>query len=108
MIGKTFRQWIRQNCERETELSLIEKDIYHFVKHFGVTHYVSAIELGGLEYSVLTEKEYEKRVAASGNASLTSQFYGGMEASVKRSHQKIFRLRSSERKMIGKSQKEIW
>ena len=83
-------------------VSWIEDYIDHFIKHFGVTHYVSAIEIGALEYSVLTEKEYEKRVAAGGNASLTSQLYGGIEVSAKQTHLKKFKLRSSERKQIGK------
>ena len=83
-------------------VSWIEEYIDHFIKHFGVTHYVSAIEIGALEYSVLTEKEYEKRVAAGGNASLTSQLYGGIEVSAKHTHLKKFKLRSSERKQIGK------
>ena len=47
------------DCDKETKL--LEKDIDHFIEHFGVTHYVSAIELGALRFSVLTEKEYEKK-----------------------------------------------
>ena len=47
------------DCDKETKL--LEKDIDHFIEHFGVTHYVSAIELGALHFTVLTEAEYEKK-----------------------------------------------
>ena len=88
------------DCYNETKL--LEKDIYNFIKHFGVTHYVSAIELGALRFSVLTEEEYEKKVAASGSASLNSKLYGGLEVSASRSNHKSFKMRHSERKQIGK------
>ena len=67
---------------------MLEKDIDHFIEHFGVTHYVSAIELGALRFSVLTEEEYEKKVAASGSASLNSMLYGGVDMSASHSNKK--------------------
>ena len=70
----------RRLIESDEHAKLIKEGIRHFIEHLGVTHYVSAIELGGLHFSILTEKEYEKKVAASGNASLNSQLYGGIEA----------------------------
>lgn len=37
-----------------------------FVKHFRITHFVSAIELGAAEYRVLTEEEYSIAVGVAG------------------------------------------
>ena len=92
------------DCDKETKL--LEKDIDHFIEHFGVTHYVSAIELGALRFSVLTEKEYEKKVAASGSASLNSKLYGGLEVSASHSNKKSAKTHHSERKEIGKLTKD--
>ena len=87
------------NYDKTREL---ERDISHFVEYLGVTHYVSAIELGALHFSILTEKEYEKKVAASGNASLNSKLYGAIEATAKQSQLRKFKSRHTERKMIGR------
>ena len=80
----------------------LEEDIRNFVEHIGVTHYISAIELGGLRFSILTEQEYEKKVAASGSASLNSMLYGGVEAQIKNSFIRRSKSRRTERKQIGK------
>ena len=97
--GKGGPSPIIDSDEKTREL---EEDITHFVQFLGVTHYVSAIELGGLHFSILTEKEYEKKVSASGNASLNSQLYGAIEASAKQSQLRKFKSRHTERKMIGR------
>ena len=80
----------------------LEEDISRFVAHIGVTHYISAIELGGLRFSILSEQEYEKKVAASGSASLNSLLYGGVEAQIKNSFTRRSKSRRTERKQIGK------
>ena len=80
----------------------IEAGIKAFVDHFGITHYVSAIELGGLSYKLLTEEQYEKHVAVGGQATLTAMAYGGLAASAKHSHQKKRSEKWSEYKKIGK------
>lgn len=80
----------------------LQRDICSFVRHLGVTHYVSAIELGGSQFSILTEKEYRKKILASGRSSLNAQLYGGIEASSKQSRFRKSKSRHTERKMIGK------
>ena len=97
--GKGGPSPIIDSDEKTREL---EEDITHFVQFLGVTHYVSAIELGGLHFSILTEKEYEKKVSASGNASLNSQLYGGIKVSANQSQLRKFKSRHTERKMIGR------
>ena len=88
--------------DNEAELNLLENDITNFIQHLGVTHYVSAIELGGLNFSILTEKEYESKVSASGSAALNSKLYGDIQASAKRTHHKKVKSSHTERKMIGR------
>ena len=80
----------------------LEDDICQFVQYFGVTHYVSAIEMGGMYFSILTEKEYERKISLSGNASLNCQLYGGLEQSFKQTENKKSKSQHMERKMIGR------
>ena len=88
--------------DSEEETRQLQEDITHFIRQLGVTHYVSAIELGGLNFRVLTEKEYERKIALSGSASLNSKLYGAIEATSSKTN--IWKLKSKreERKMIGK------
>lgn len=44
----------------------IVSDCEDFVRHFRITHYVSAIELGAAQYRVFSENEYYTRVRATG------------------------------------------
>ena len=44
----------------------IVSDCADFVRHFRITHYVSAIELGAAQYRVFSENEYYIRVRATG------------------------------------------
>lgn len=67
--------------DSEYETNELQEDITHFIRHLGVTHYVSAIELGGLNFRVLTEKEYERKISLSGSASLNSKLYGASNRS---------------------------
>lgn len=98
-----FYDRIYRDCtDPDTDILEIEADILHFFNHFGVTHYVSAIVLGGLEYSVLTEKEYEKKVTMGGKASINAYSYGGLESSGKQSRYSKLVMKSSVRKQIGK------
>ena len=86
----------------DEQTRLLVEDISRFVEHLGITHYVSAIELGGLRFSIVAEKEYEKKISADGSASVNTQLYGGLEASVKHSRSKKFKSSHMERKMIGR------
>ena len=68
----------------EKQMNELEEDITRFIEHLGVTHYVSAIELGGLKFRVFTDKEYES-IAASGSASLYSKVYTKIQPSARSS-----------------------
>ena len=86
----------------DEQTRLLVEDISRFVEHLGITHYISAIELGGLHFSILTEKEYEKKISVDGSVSVNSKIYGGLEASAKHSRSKKFKSSLMERKMIGR------
>ena len=88
--------------DSEEETNELQEDITHFIRHLGVTHYVSAIELGGLNFRVLTEKEYERKISLSGSASLNSKLYGAIEATSSKSNIWKFKSKRQECKMIGK------
>ena len=88
--------------DNDEEIGELQKDISHFIRQLGVTHYVSAIELGGLSFRVLTEKEYERKISLSGSASLNSKLYGGIQATTSKSNLWKFKSKREERKMIGK------
>ena len=100
--NQTLRDRIYEDCKSADEDILgIENDIFHFLNHFGVTHYISSIELGGLEYRVITEREHEKNVTVGGEGSITHS-YGGMESSARQTLKLKRKMKLSERKRIGK------
>ena len=74
------------------------KDCTSFVRHFRITHYVSAIQLGAAEYRVLSENEYYKKVSTSGTF--------GLEAVAKlvgsESYSKKSKVKASDTRQIGK------
>ena len=41
-------------------------DCISFIRHFRITHYVSAIQLGASQYRVLSENEYYKKISTEG------------------------------------------
>ena len=73
-------------------------DCTSFVRHFRITHYVSAIQLGAAEYRVLSENEYYKKVSTSGTF--------GLEAVAKfvasESYSKKSKVKASDTRQIGK------
>ena len=73
-------------------------DCTNFVRHFRITHYVSAIQLGAAEYRVLSENEYYKKVSTSGTF--------GLEAVAKfvssESYSKKSKVKASDTRQIGK------
>lgn len=92
--------------KRTERMKVIESFLDHFVQEFGVAHYVSAIELGALEYKELTSKEFYNRAKLSTKASLSAASYGGVEASQSQSFMKSRKSEKSERKKIGVMKKE--
>ena len=94
---------IRSKCKNEDDDILeIEKDLEHFVEHFGITHYVSAIVLGGLDYEELTGKEFVKHAGGGGNVSVDTGAYGAVRASAKATKSSSNSRRMSTCKQIGK------
>ena len=64
-----FHQWYKEKMEIEEINHQILKEIcYKFVAYFQITHYVSSITLGALEYTVFTEHEFFKSVSQSTSA----------------------------------------
>ena len=94
-----------RSIDDDEHTHLLEEDISRFVEHLGITHYVSAIELGGLHFSIVAEKEYEKKISVDGSVSVNSKIYGGLEVSAKHSRSKKFKSSHMERKMIGRMTK---
>ena len=83
-------------------LQKVQEDCSDFVTHFGVTHYVSAIELGASTYQVMSEKEFSARVAGKGSMGVESIV--GAAGSISVSQEFLWRRKkkSIEQKKIGK------
>ncbi len=58
-------------------------DCDNFIRFFGITHYVSSITLGAMEYMVFTEEDYDKLVSMGANISATSMATVGVKVSSK-------------------------
>ena len=86
----------------EGENDKIKEDIQQFIRQFGITHYVSAIELGGLEYRVVTEKEYAMHAMGEAKASVSAPVYGGVETAAKLAKKNEWSKHTSELKQIGR------
>ena len=91
--------WLDQGNPSEAP---IMTNIKKFVEHFGITHYVSAIELGALEYKVVTEKEYGKRVTGGAAMSLNVPVKGGAQAEAKVAKTTQWFRHTSEMRQIGR------
>ena len=67
-----FEEWFEQVSPNEhaDKLKQIYELCHDFVSFFHVTHYVSALELGALEYSVMTEEDYLREMGAAGSFGL--------------------------------------
>lgn len=84
------------------EAKNILNDCREFVFHFGISHYVCAIELGATKYRVMTKKEYSTRVAGGGSFGIEALAYGAAQASAKNELLTKKSKRQSELKTIGK------
>ena len=91
MLGKFI-----QDCTHE-ERKQIVNDCKDFVRHFRITHYVCAIELGAAEYRVMSEEEYETRIGVGGSFG----FEALANAAVKESMRWKRTKRASDLKKIG-------
>ncbi len=75
------------NASKE-ERGLLQSYCDNFVHFFGITHYVSSITLGAMEYQVLTEEHYDNLVSMGTNISATPMATVGGKVSSKWSRSK--------------------
>ena len=54
-----------KTASKEERESIFD-DCVSFIRHFRITHYVSAIQLGASQYRVLSENEYYKKISTEG------------------------------------------
>ena len=85
----------------------IENLLDRFVQEFGVTHYVSSIELGALEYQEQTSSEFLHSAKFKSSASVTAATYGGAEASITQKITKATKQKRSEWKRIGVMENDV-
>ena len=86
----------------KTATSEEKKDVYsdctNFVRHFRITHYVSAIALGAAQYRVLSQNEYYRKISTGGTL--------GIDAVAKfvssESYSKKTTSKASDTRQIGK------
>ena len=83
-------------------ISSIYNDCKSFISHIGITHYVSAIKLGALEYHYVTSRTEQKRLAVS-----TSKEAGSLaRAGLSRLSEKHSSFKGEERQKIGRIDSE--
>ena len=116
--GSTFQErlgsWIKQclkgqgyDCDspkedKKKEMSReIQNLLNRFVQEFGVTHYVSSIELGATEYQELTSREFLQSAKVGSKASVAAATYGGVEVSTTQKVAKDTKTKRSEWRRIG-------
>ena len=64
-----FKEWFENNKHVETLKKMYDMCL-EFVRTFHVTHYVSSVDLGALEYSVITEEDYSREIGLAGSLGL--------------------------------------
>lgn len=82
----------------EDERKKIIHDCYDFVKHFRITHYVSTINLGAMEYRLFSETDFNSTVGAGGTLGIEKLV--DLSLSHKRTSRKF--RKASDVKTIGK------
>ena len=97
-----FEEWFEQVSPNEhaDKLKQIYELCHDFVSFFHVTHYVSALELGALEYSAMTEEDYLRQAGAAGSfgleqvvsAALTSKGSFSRSSHKTRKHSQVKRV----------------
>ena len=93
------------NSNNQARLKNIARDCSAFLKHLGITHYVSAIKLGACEYHVVSSKVEETRLGASTSMAASSLAKGGLSGIL----EKRFSFKGEESQKIGRinSDKEV-
>ena len=65
----TLKEWLENNNSDKT-LEKMYDICLEFVRTFHVTHYVSSVDLGALEYRVITEEDYSREIGLAGSLGL--------------------------------------
>ena len=79
----------------------IHGDTQRFVEHLGITHYVSAIELGAVQYKDVSVVKYETLKSVGNNASLDAVPYASIEANTKLKSTKSSHTKKTSTSEIG-------
>ena len=60
-------KYLEKNAGNNTAIDKVDDDCLMFLKHVGVTHYISSIRLGAMKFLVLTTAEYNKKARVKGS-----------------------------------------
>ena len=104
VVGDGGHQQLEQNQDTTLDDDLkkeVKSAVTKFVETFHITHYVSALSLGAVEYSVFTEEQYSSRFHARSSLGLSSA-----GASVSSTAEYKRTTRKSETRKIGRFKKE--
>lgn len=103
-----LRDWLTECCENREHNSQtndrhqLQTDVKHFVKSVGITHYISAVELGAYEYRKVSKKERDVQKGAGANVSLDALTYGAIETSANVKSTKKRSKEKSEQLKLGR------
>ena len=91
-------KYLEKYADDDTVIEKVNNDCLTFLKHVGVTHYVSSIRLGAAKFRILTSTEYSKKVRVKGNMGVE----GIAKASISQSSLTHRRTSSLQVKEIGR------
>lgn len=91
-------RYLEKYADDDTEIEEVDNDCLMFLKHVGVTHYVSSIRLGAAKFRILTSTEYSKKVRVKGSMGVE----GLAKASLSQSSLTHRRTSSLQVKEIGR------
>jgi hypothetical protein len=72
--SRVFEEWFRKQSAGDPGqlVWVLQRYCESFVGYFHITHYVSSIQLGALEYRVMSEQEYYRSINQSGSLGFDS------------------------------------
>ena len=94
--------YLNKVSEQSTELKAVANDCKVFVKDLGITHYVSALELGALKYSVSTTSSQQQKLGAGANLGAGDMVEGGISGKI----EKHWFNKTKEEQDIGRISKD--
>ena len=103
--GALFKEWHKEcvsGRNRGSAAKALSSLCYDFVGHFRITHYVSCLWLGAVEYSVMSKQEFLHRVAQTSGAGVNivqssiSAKYASRKSSLSQSSKKIGAILNTE------------